>query len=153
MEKQYNVAIKDYLVAKIAKELDYPESLCDHVIMWAYKDAKLATLTKRSVELSGFGTLLVSSPKIKRRAPGLERKLLSAIERGNEKSAIATKNTLDFLYAKLTDDEMAANKGSQRGMEQPSVSAKGIEGADRTDIRGEAEYMQELPVQQHTGEN
>lgn len=61
------MTMKDWLVATKAKEHGIDEELYDKVITWSYKRAKAATETCRSVELSGFGTMVVSPTKLKRR--------------------------------------------------------------------------------------
>jgi len=61
------MSMKDWLVATKSKEHGIDEELYDKVITWSYIKAKAATETCRSVELSGFGTMVVSPVKLKRR--------------------------------------------------------------------------------------
>jgi len=69
--KPANMSTKDWILASVSEDLQIEESICDRVISWSYEQAKEATKTCSSVELSGFGKLLVTAGKLNRR---LERR-------------------------------------------------------------------------------
>lgn len=98
MERKDNQSVKDFLVGVVAEETQLPEKTCDRVVMWAYKQAKDATSEYSSVELSGFGTLLVSQHKLNKEIARGEKKLESP--KDEELAEYWTKQ-IEYLKTKL----------------------------------------------------
>lgn len=143
MEKQYTKEIKDYLVKIVAAENSFPESLVDSVVMWAYKDVRDAMLYNNSVELSGYGSLIVSPTKLKKRATKfqnidahIDRNLAECTEGmkayWNKKKA-SCKGVLDIINRKLKEHGIESDSG---GISQPPVSSEGYEGGNREGVEG-----------------
>ena len=122
MDKPINKRLTDFLSLKVSEKTGIPEDICDKVISWSYLKAKEATESNRSIELSGFGKLLLSPAKIKRRIKGQE----TAIKRvetilsnsPSEKAEIREKinlvgitKKLEFLKNKLDEISMEGDPG------------------------------------------
>lgn len=105
MKKPNNLPLKDYLVQITAKEHEICEETVDKVISWIYEDANKATKSFSQIEFSGFGKLLVSIPKTKRRLEKLN-KMKERLE-SKEQNDLTTKKlsslnkNIDFLEKKL----------------------------------------------------
>lgn len=59
--------LKDKLIEKTAQDLKQPESLVHKVVTWQFANASQAVKWASEVEISGFGTFIISKPKVKRR--------------------------------------------------------------------------------------
>jgi nucleoid DNA-binding protein len=77
--KPVSASTKDWLVELTAKELELDEAICNKVISWAYLKAKEATADKNSIELSGFGKLLVTKGKLGRKIKNM-KKYINALQ-------------------------------------------------------------------------
>lgn len=82
--KPVSISTKDWLVQGVAKDLEVEESLVNIIISWSYLKAQEKTQEVNSVELSGFGKLLLSEAKTKRRIRDRELKLPGYIRRMEE---------------------------------------------------------------------
>lgn len=156
MEKQYTKAIKDYLVKYVAADTNLPESVVDGVVMWAYKDARDATATNSSVELSGFGSLLVSPTKLKKRWKKFDNiqnnismnlgKCTEGMRSYWEKKQASCAIMQELIKRKLQQNGIEIEPDSRR-ISQPSIPQGEHEGSDRSDVEGTTPEMPELPVQ------
>ncbi|HOV34632.1 MAG TPA: hypothetical protein PLS56_01410 [Candidatus Dojkabacteria bacterium] len=152
MEKQYTKTIAPYLFSLASKETGIPEEICEKVVMWVYNDTKNITQTCNSVELSGFGSLLVSKGKTERGIKKM-KEIKAVVERSlREEPTVDTKRRTKILatanaklehYTKKTKYELERNSG---GVQESPASTGTPEGTDREDIQGEAGDLQELPV-------
>lgn len=60
-------AVREKLLEKTSQDLTIDRELVDRVISWSYHRANEATRSNKEVEISGFGTFLISNGKIKRK--------------------------------------------------------------------------------------
>lgn len=130
MEKQYNTNIRDYLISIISEQLDYPETICEKLISWVYEDTKEQTKHVASIELSGFGNLLIAKAKLRRRIGVLEDRRDSPKYEGNYK--IKNEEDIQFLYSKKRDE--IQSKGNMGGLEKSPAPSREPEGDNREDI-------------------
>jgi hypothetical protein len=65
--------IKDVLITRTAIKLLQSESVVEKVIGFQFKDALQMTRVHHQVEISGFGKLLISGTKVKKRIEKLEK--------------------------------------------------------------------------------
>lgn len=65
--KPISISLKDWLVQTTAKDLEIDENLVNTIISWSYLKVKEKTQTVKSIELSGFGKLLLSETKTKKK--------------------------------------------------------------------------------------
>ena len=79
MQKPDNIATKDWVLSLTSEELQLSQVIVETVISDAYKEASKAVKQHNQVELSGFGKLLVSQAKV-RRKKGRVEKFLNGIE-------------------------------------------------------------------------
>lgn len=98
------MSTKDWLLSSVSEDLGIDEAICDRVISWSYEQAKEATKTVSSVELSGFGKLLVTAGKLNRRLQGkqslLDYHLSLPEEEKNHKKIEALKGEIEYLNTK-----------------------------------------------------
>lgn len=73
--KPPSVSVKDWLISHTAKELEADEALCEQVVSWVYLKAREAAPSNNSIELSGFGKLIISPGKAKRKLIKLKGRL------------------------------------------------------------------------------
>lgn len=59
--------VKDKLIKKVADELKFEEVVVEKVIAWSFENANKATHHHNEIEFSGFGKIMVSQYKLKRR--------------------------------------------------------------------------------------
>lgn len=137
MESQYKLTVRDWIIERVAEQLDYPENICEKVVSWAYHDAIKQTQLVTSVELSGFGSFLVSPAKLKKR---LELCIIRTENNPVERNI----NALEFLRSKEREYEM---EGDIRGVEKRPDSTERIEGADSQDVEGKIGDMSPMPLQ------
>lgn len=113
--KPASISTKDWIVQEVANQLEIEEDLVNKVVSWSYLKAQKKTQEVNSVELSGFGKLLLSETKTKKRIKGLEEKLggyIKALERlgeGNKKEAYKKiiegyVREITYLKSKLKDE-------------------------------------------------
>lgn len=72
MQKPDNKSLKDFLIEKVADDLQFPLDIVEAVIGWSYKSANEATKSHKTIELSGIGKLMLSQGKLKKRLLSLE---------------------------------------------------------------------------------
>lgn len=89
---------KDILIQKTAIELGQPEELVNKVVSYSYKQLSEASKIHDQLEVSGFGVLLVSAAKLKKRIAKNERILnyLLALEQ-TEETLIKIENVKKYL--------------------------------------------------------
>lgn len=73
MQKPENKAIKDFIMEKVSKDLQFTEETVEAVVGWAYKKANQASHNNREIEISGIGKLLMSQAKLRKQLVKLER--------------------------------------------------------------------------------
>lgn len=73
MQKPDRMQIKDWLIRKTAEQLGISESLAETVIGDSYRNANKAARTVSEIEISGFGTFMVSQSKIRRKIEYFEK--------------------------------------------------------------------------------
>lgn len=152
MEKQYNINIKDYLIKETAPATGHSKEICERLIMWAYKDARDATQNCLSVELSGFGTLILSGTKCERRLKKLaliKERLLRKVEiTGNQELWQAKLDLTDGKITIYTEKLNKANEAklerNKRRVDQPLISKEGNGGVDKQDIPREIGDLQNM---------
>ena len=132
--KPASMSTKDWLLSSVSQDLEIDEAICDKVISWSYEQAKEATKTSSSVELSGFGKLLVTSGKLNRRLQSKQSLLdyhLSLPEKEkNHKKIEALKEEIKYLNTKQGHGQ---SKAHYRGMEKRHISSSGNEGTNQED--------------------
>lgn len=103
--KPNSTSTKDWILASVAKELGVDETICDRVISWSYEQLKEATKVVSSVEISGFGKLLVADKKLNRRLANrqesLENHMSKSEEVKNYKKIEKLKEEINFLKSKV----------------------------------------------------
>lgn len=67
LQKADNQKVKDFIIRVTAQELEVDESIVETIISDAYKTANHACRTHNEVELAGFGVMLVSKAKVRRK--------------------------------------------------------------------------------------
>lgn len=105
MHKQ---AVRDDLVALVAKSTDIDEQTCYNVIMWAFKEALSQTYNCASIEFSGFGSILVSQPKVKKELKYHTGKLVDTPD------DVARTEKIEYLKTKIRDN--VQSKRNSRGV-------------------------------------
>jgi len=109
-KKPYSLPLKDFLVELTAKELGTGEDEVYNVINWIYKDTRDATGIYRQIELSGFGKLIVSEAKVKKRLTKINA-IKESLEKREEKDINTNKKlataeqVLEFLNTKMGKNE------------------------------------------------
>jgi nucleoid DNA-binding protein len=102
--KPASMSTKDWLLSSVAQDLEIDEAICDKVISWSYEQAKEATKTSSSVELSGFGKLLVTAGKLNRRLQSkqslLDFHLALPEEEKNHKKIATLREEINYLNTK-----------------------------------------------------
>lgn len=68
---------KERIITKTAQDLGISEDIIHSVISSAFEDAFKAFWNNNQVEISGFGTFLISPTKLSKRVPILEKNLQS----------------------------------------------------------------------------
>lgn len=135
--------LKGELIRKTAEQLHQPPQTVEDVVAWMFRDVLKHVRVVGEIELSGFGSLILSAPKMRRRVVQLLR-IKTALEKRPltedvERKLTITNNYLEFFYEKLG---MEKNMG---GLSQSTGSPKENERADSEDSHGEVGNMQELP--------
>lgn len=148
--------VKDFLIKKTAEDLDLPVEVVDRVIMGEYKKFNKATKWCDTMEISGFGTIYVSQPKVKKKIVNRQMWLDKQIAELQEATDVTTINRLTkrieenegiiaFYRTKLkpTDGQLQENNG---GVEESPLPSEGTKGTDQGSLRGEVEHLPQLPV-------
>lgn len=111
--------LKSVLITRAAIKTLVPEDIVEKVIMFQFKDARAQVQIHEQIEIGGFGKLITSPAKIRKRIEKLERNILTMKEKRENmteevpekrlaywnKSAIATKEMIDYLRTKKGGNE------------------------------------------------
>lgn len=120
--------IKDRLLEKTADDLEQPLGVVEDIMRWMFKDAIKAFKAYEQVEISGWGTFLMSPAKIKRRIVKLERiKGLLEAKLPTEdvlRKIESVSNNLQYYYSKTNEIEQK-NIQADSGRIQKLVAASG----------------------------
>lgn len=113
-EKPISMSLKDWLIRNVAEQLEIDEDICDKVVNWSYKQARDAAREHNVIELSGFGKLMVTPGKMKRKISKISNRVATLKEKVLEDPdmkplLIATEEYLNKLNSRY--DEMVRNFG------------------------------------------
>lgn len=106
--------LKGVLVTRTAIKTLVPEDIVEKVIMFQFKDARAQVYTHEQIEISGFGKLITSPIKIRKRIERIERDMATMKEKREnmleevpekklaywDKSAEASREIVAFLKTK-----------------------------------------------------
>lgn len=109
MQKPASYPLKDWIIRGVSSELGINEDICDAVVNWSYRDARDATAKYSSIEFSGFGKIMISGNKLKKRVEKFENirksaeQTLSTTEEKSkwEKRLNSANTSIDFYKLKL----------------------------------------------------
>jgi nucleoid DNA-binding protein len=135
---------RDWFVKKLAKSLNFPESLVDGVIKHQFDGAIVAMRTKDSVEISGMGKFLFKRAAAQRKLDRMDiniREYRNKISNSDSKVLIERWN--DIIDEILIRRQILINRMNNefdadlRRLEKPSIAKRGIEESDRGDSKSE----------------
>jgi len=139
LNKPISLAIKDFLIRKIAIKYMRPEEDIHKIIMNSFEEANKATASANEVEISGFGKFMFSENKAKK----IYRKMLLCINKYNRdlantqpgdsknqnkllKKIASAQEVINFIKTRI-DVEHIPNP---RGVEKSLDTTQGSEGND-----------------------
>lgn len=99
MNRNSTLNVWNELYEIVSCETELPINECEEIVKWSYNKVKEATLTNNSVEISGFGKLLISPNKTKNRI----KRCIDSIERFNKKKEMGedVQKYIDVYIEKL----------------------------------------------------
>jgi len=136
-EKPSWMTHKDWFVKKLAKSLNVSESLIDKIIRHQFDGFVTASRTKDSLEISGMGKFVFRRAGAQRKLDRMDaqiREFRNKISNSDSEVKIQTWN--DVIDTMLIKRQMLINRMNHefdadlRGVEKPSGSREGVEGAD-----------------------
>jgi len=121
--------IKDRLLEKTAEDLGQPLNIVEDTMRWMFKDMTKAFKIYEQIEMSGFGTFLMSQAKLKRRIKKLERILGYLKDKLPTEDVIekieSVNNSLQYYYSKQTNETKQENIQTNMGrVEEFEISTR-----------------------------
>jgi len=100
MQKPDKQEVKDFIIEKVATDLQFSQDIVEAVVGWSYKKANEATKKHQEVELSGIGKLQLSQAKLKREIAKLEQ-ILGYLQNEESDKKEEIKANVAYLKTKL----------------------------------------------------
>ena len=98
MQKPENKAVKDFIIEKTARVLQFPQDTVEEVIGWSFKKANQASHNNKEIEVSGIGKLMLSQAKLRKQIANLERMYPNLKE---ENKQVQVKELIEDLKTKI----------------------------------------------------